>query len=227
MRTGLADQLSLLRRCLKQQLWPTVMIESCVMMNSEKQNMLLMAGQPVFCRQPFSLRYALLGIFISLFLVACDNDVELKSSVPDFILVLNDDNMHEFTVRFAHDYLNTLENLVNASTHYRLADDGDGLTTYRNQQWTPLYIEKKYYYQAVLQKNKPNIYRASIDPLFDKFDRLINISVNLKHAVLDRDDDRWQQTLAMIKRDKQVVTALIKSSGESKRFDATASKLHQ
>lgn len=183
-------------------------------MDSERQNMCFMPG------------HALLAVFVSLFLVACSDDVELKSSVPDFILELSDDNMYEFTVRFAHDYLDMLDNLLNASIDYKLADDGDGLSAYRNQQWTPLYIEKKSYYQAVLQKNKPNIYRASIDPLFDKFDRLINISVNLKHAVRDHDDDRWEQTLAMIKRDKQVVRALIKSSGEKKMLGNNVSKLH-
>ncbi len=155
------------------------------------------------------LRSALFGVLIGLSLLGCEPQAE-QSQVPRSILTLNDTNDATFTRDFAQDYLTTLASLENAYHDYRQRDDANGFIRYRNLEWTPAYIEKKAYYQAVLQKNKPYIYRAAMNPLFDKFDRLITISVNLKHALLEHNETQWQQTEALIAADRLAVSGFIR-----------------
>ncbi len=160
------------------------------------------------------LRSALFGVLIGLSLLGCGPQAE-QSQVPRSILTLNDTNDATFARDFAQDYLATLASLENAYHDSRQRDDANGFIRYRNLEWTPAYIEKKAYYQAVLQKNKPYIYRAAMNPLFDKFDRLITISVNLKHALRDHNDAQWRQAKALIDADKAVVMRQLSAAGES------------
>ena len=160
-------------------------------------------------RQTFDLKSLLFWICISLFLVSCGNNTE-KSEV---ILLLNDENIDEFTVNFAYEYFDTLDRLVVAFRTYKQADDSHGFINFKNKAWNREYINRKRDYQTVLEKNRLYISKTSIKPLFDKFEALLYISLNLKDSLLNDSEAQSQTTLTTIKEDKRVVNAAIKLAG--------------
>lgn len=168
-------------------------------------------------RQTFGYKFLLPWICISLFLASCGNNFERSEAT----LLLNNENINEFTVNFAHEYFDTLDRLLVAFGTYKKADDSHGFIDFTNKAWDREYTIRNHYYQTVLEKNRFYISQKSIKPLFDKFEELLDIGLNLKYSLLNDNEAQSQTTLTTIKKDKRVVNAAIKLAGRgSKRHAA-------
>jgi len=154
-----------------------------------------------------------LWLCISLAIMSCgDKDADKKTAEPVAIPTLNEKNSDAFTLNFGHDYYTQLEALVKALNKYQQANDQFGFVHYRNNIWTPKYIKSKNFYQAVLQKNQSYLSKTTIKPLFDRFENLIYIGINLKHAFLDDNQDLMDKTFAEIDHDKKIVATVLESA---------------
>ncbi|MGB0467185.1 MAG: hypothetical protein ACPGF7_06575, partial [Pontibacterium sp.] len=165
------------------------------------------SGRSVFC-----LKSIFMGALLGSLLTACCQDAEQGELKSAIIPVLSPNNIGEFSESFAHDYFNTLESLENAFDAYENTEDTDAFITFRNREWTPLYIKNKAYYQAVLHKNKATVYRASIDPLFTGFDRLVVIGLDLKHAALENNNNLRERAFLRIATDTKAVKQVLSST---------------
>ncbi|OUR71208.1 hypothetical protein A9Q78_10420 [Methylophaga sp. 41_12_T18] len=164
-----------------------------------------------------NIRYILLSLAISFFLVACgDNKV-----APIEIIKLSSTNIDAFTVELANDYLTTVDSLVTEFKKHKKANDAYGFTQYRNYYWTPAYIEKKDYYAAVIEQNRDFLANSKIRPIFNKFDNLIYFGVDLKNSLLEKDRKLLDKTMVSLKKEKADVIAVLKATGlvtEFKKF---------
>ena len=158
-----------------------------------------------------NLNYVLLCLCMSLFITACGGDKAPEETTPEMI-VLNDDNITVFTLRFAKEYIHTLNKLISGFHEAKKSNSSYNFVLYRNKTWTPEYIERKHYYEAILKNNSAYIATSPVKPLFDKFSSLIFIGINLKNGLLDQDQDKLQKTMITIEEDKAVVKAIIKSA---------------
>ena len=168
------------------------------------------------------LNFLILG-FLSLFLVGCsDNSTEAETAPTSppvaEILELNADNIEEFTLTFADNYIETVDTLLIAFKKYKKADDPYGFAQYRNFQWTPKYIEKKDYYLAVIEKNRAFIETSKVKPLFNKFDNLIYYGIDLKRSLLNKDRKLLDETVAALNTQEAIVNTVIKSAGLESKF---------
>jgi len=151
----------------------------------------------------------LLLLCISFTLTACDKGPdEAGQSKP--IIVLNDSNVKQFTQNLAKDYVKTQKALLDAFYSHQKAGDAHGFTQYRNFNWTPMFIEKKDYYQAVLDKNRSYISKKEIKSLFLRFENLIYIGINLKKGLLNENQGLVKETLAEAAEDKKIILTLAK-----------------
>jgi hypothetical protein len=169
--------------------------------------------KPYINAPTFTVKYLFFWICISLFLVSCDKEAtDPKIAKQVTIPILDDSNVKEFTLNFAHDYYSQLEDLVNTLNTYQQSGDSFGFVRYRNNVWTPKYIAKKDFYHNVLEQNQVYVSKTTIKPLFDRFENLIYIGINLKNAFLDDNKVLMTETLTEISHDKEIVGSVLKSS---------------
>jgi len=142
--------------------------------------------------------------------VSCDKSSEKAVEKAKPIIDLNDANVKQFTQSLSKDYIKVQKDLLDSFYSHKKAGDSYGFTQYRNLKWTPAYIEKKDYYQAVLDKNRAYITTAGIKPLFLRFENLIYIGINLKNGLLNDDQALLKTTLAEASADKKIVESFAK-----------------
>lgn len=147
----------------------------------------------------------LLLLMITVTMNAC-SEPPAEPVVKVEIIILDNGNISAFKQQLLQDYVTTRNELLNQFKAFKKANDPYAFVQYRNFEWTPNYIEKKDYYQAVLKKNKAYIDKVSLKPLFLKFDNLLIIGVNLKNALLESDDELLKSTYAQIKADHTVIS---------------------
>jgi len=151
-----------------------------------------------------------LSLCLSLTLVSCDNGSEKTVEKAKPIPVLNDANVKQFTQALSKDYVETQTALLDAFYSHKKSGDSHGFTQYRNYTWTPVFIEKKDYYQAVLDKNRSYVTRKALKPAFIRFENLIYIGLSLKNGLLNDDQEMMQAALAEAKADKKLVQFVAK-----------------
>ena len=151
-----------------------------------------------------------LSLCLSLTLVSCDNASEKTVEKAKPIPVLNDANIKQFTQALSKDYVETQKDLLDAFYDHKKAGDAHGFTEFRNYDWTPAFIVKKDYYQAVLDKNRSYVTRKAIKPAFIRFENLIYIGLSLKNGLLNDDQEMMQAALAEAEADKKLVEFVAK-----------------
>lgn len=160
-------------------------------------------------------------ILVSLFaLASCQQQdsskqAELDSVKPLAIIQLNDHNIEEFSLIFAEHYQLMLDELLHGFNQAKEEDDSHIFVSYRNFHWTPNYIEKKEYYQAVLEQNRTYVTQSPVRPLFDHFERLIYIGLDLKHGLNDNNEALLRKTFFIIENDKKDIEAILKRVANS------------
>jgi len=143
---------------------------------------------------------------LSLSLFGCDTADNKEVSVTKEITTLTDKNIKTFTKTLLKDYVEARSELLAQFKTFKKANDKYGFAKYRNHTWTPKYIEKKEYYNAVLDENRAYIDKAGVKPLFLRFENLLYIGVNLKNSLLNDDDELLQTTYAEIKEDHATIS---------------------
>jgi hypothetical protein len=146
-------------------------------------------------------------------LSACDSSEEThKEANPKQIITLNDSNLNAFTIEFANHYLTTLKGLTDAYQKAKKSDDAFSFVQYRNYEWTPSYVEKKRYYQAVQEKNKAFLSNTHTQKLFAPFERLIFVGIELKKGLSNNDKTLIKKAYTTIKRDHHIVKTVLAAS---------------
>ena len=136
-------------------------------------------------------------IITALLLSGCNDD----SQVPQGYQI-NEINQIDFVREISADYLRLSEQIQVQYLRYKLSGDTDAYMAYRNQQWTPEYIDLKRKYEAVLNKSKAYVYRHQLDNLFDRFFDLQELALHLKHSLQKKDWELERQAMKRLARDK-------------------------
>lgn len=161
----------------------------------------------------------LLLVLSPLVLISCQQqdttEEQQQTNDKPTIIEINDQNVEEFSIIFAEHYQLMLDELLHGFNEARNEDDSHVFVSYRNFHWTPKYIEKKEYYQLVLKKNQAYIARSPVKRLFDHFEQLIYIGLDLKHGLADNDETLLRKTFVIIDHDKQDIAAILKRIANS------------
>ena len=158
-------------------------------------------------RQPYRLFTGLLVACLVLLLHGCGNDAT-EEKAPRLVPQLSDLNIKEFVTTFQQDYERSLGDIENAYDKHKSKQDPNGYMIYRNQIWTPTYIELKNHYSAVLYTNKPYLARKRLLPLFSMFDNVLKIGLDLKKAMSDDDERYHGRAVDSIQKERLAFTKL-------------------
>lgn len=137
-------------------------------------------------------------------------EAELATTQPSAVILLDEHNVKEFSTVFAEQYQLMLDELLHGFNEAKEKEDSHIFVSYRNFHWTPSYIEKKEYYQRVREKNLAYLSHSPVRRLFDRFDRLIYIGLDLKHGLNDNDQVLLRKTFYIIDKDKREIEAVLK-----------------
>ncbi|NQY27719.1 MAG: hypothetical protein HRT92_11170 [Piscirickettsiaceae bacterium] len=159
-----------------------------------------------------NLKYLAFYFLIGLFLSACGEQDTTTKAPPKTkeVLTLSDSNIKSFTHNFVKEYLNTLDDLINAYETAKKNDTGYKFVNYRNHTWTPNFKERKDYYEALLRKNNAFVKKAGIKPLFEKFSSMLYIGIYLKRGIIDDDQETLEKALNLIVNDRKIVKSFSK-----------------
>lgn len=116
-------------------------------------------------------------------------------------------NQVDFVREITADYLRLTDQIQIKYQLHKKTSDADGYMLYRNQQWTPEYIDLKRKYESVLNKSKAYVYRHQLDNLFDRFFDLQGLALHLKHSLQKQDWDLEQQAMKRLARDREEVAS--------------------
>jgi len=172
---------------------------------------LVTAGTVLKCRLTTK-ALLLSSLFISLLMAGCSQEYESQvGTKPEVeIVILSKDNQKAFIRTMVSDYLLTSEQLQKKFSEFEITGDAYGFIEYRNQNWTPRYIEQKAYYQELLYRNKAYVYRNQLEPLFQCYDELQKLALHLKHSLRDKDTALKRAAFKRLKQDREKVTALLR-----------------
>ncbi len=153
-------------------------------------------------------------IALSVAVTGCNEqnkDTTSKAENPT-IPVLNKTNIRAFSLNLQQDYDLSLNSLIEQFNLAQENGDSYSFVSYRNHKWTPVYMEKKDFYAAVFNQNKAYLETSSIAPLFNLFESLIYVGLNLKHGLLDNDKTVIEQALADAKNEQTLVHSIVAST---------------
>ncbi|SER04318.1 hypothetical protein SAMN03080615_03700 [Amphritea atlantica] len=153
----------------------------------------------------FRSRLAILPLLLVLFALSGCSD-EQQGDTPTIIYEqLEPSNQQAFIQQMVTRYLMLSDRLQQQYLAYKAANDADGFILFRNNEWTPEYIEYKTHYDQVFYEQKAYIYRHQLDGLFDLFFGLHKLSVHLKHSLLEKDWKLEQQVLQKLTADQAAI----------------------
>ncbi|MBE0439028.1 MAG: hypothetical protein IBX57_04525 [Gammaproteobacteria bacterium] len=160
-------------------------------------------------RQCSNFRF-LIWIGLSLVLTACDGgSTSSDTTEPATIPEINAATVGRFLSDFKQDYDDSLNTLLQQFESAQKIDDAYSFVDFRNNKWTPAYINNKNFYAAVFEHNENYLKSSPIAPLFDSFDSLIYTGINLKNGLLNNDKGLIDQTLAEAKADQELVHSIV------------------
>lgn len=161
----------------------------------------------------FRLFACVLMLFSSLFLSACMEEEKAPRVVP----TLTEQNLREFMSVASHEYDQIIDKLEVAFNESKAAQDPDEFISYRNREWTWEYLELKEHYAAVLDKNRRFVASHQLQPLFDEYNGILEIGLDLKHALTENNARRERRGMESIKRGRiniaKVLLRVSKASG--------------
>ena len=153
------------------------------------------------------LKTVFLGLLLSLLIVACNQQSDAKNKpIPQ----LNDDNIDAFALSLGKDYFRTAASLTTSFKSHKQSGKSYQFTQFRNNTWTPAYIKEKKFYQSVYQQNKIYINSSKRKPLFLAYENLIYIGVDLKNALLNKNNLLEKEAMASLRQDKASIKAILK-----------------
>jgi hypothetical protein len=154
-------------------------------------------------------------LFISLLMLvlagcsSSENEQE-KSAVN---INLTNKNIVSFSQRISDDYFTNINALFQAYQKAALSDKPHEFVNYRNGTWTDNYISKKNYYSKVYETNEKFIISSPIKPLFEEFENLIYIGLDLKNGLLNADQARISNAYSETKQAKLKINSIRQQLG--------------
>lgn len=143
----------------------------------------------------------ILALILSvLFISGCNDEPEAPQGYE-----INKINQVDFVREISANYLRLSEQIQVQYLRYKHTGDTNAYMVYRNQKWTPEYIDLKRKYQDSLNKSKAYVYRNQLDNLFDRFFDLQKLALHLKHSLINQDWELEQQAMKRLARDKEEV----------------------
>ncbi|WP_261843188.1 hypothetical protein [Aliamphritea ceti] len=155
-------------------------------------------------------------ILLTLLMVSACNQETAEEKAMRMAPTLTDNNVRKFVSIAGKDYDQILDRLEVAYDKYKAEEDSLGFIGYRNTKWTWEYIELKNHYAAVLKKNRKFVASHSLQPIFDQYEGILLIGLDLKHALTENNRRRERRAFESIKRGRIVMAkALLKVSQAS------------
>ncbi|MDO6562692.1 hypothetical protein Q4488_04780 [Amphritea sp. 1_MG-2023] len=127
------------------------------------------------------------------------------------IVLIDKANPQVFVRHIVSEYLTLSDELVMQYQRYKAEDDAHGFILFRNNHWTPAYIDSKRGYDKTLFNQKAYIYRHQLNGVFDTFFELQQLSILLKHSLLNQDWHLEQQALQRISEDRLIMMKYLKT----------------
>lgn len=135
-----------------------------------------------------------------LFISGCNEEPQAPPAYE-----INEINQIDFVRQISADYLRLSEQIQVQYLRYKHTGDTNGYMVFRNQKWTPEYIDLKRKYEQILNRSKAYVYRNQLNTLFDRFFDLQKLALHLKHSLQKQDWDLEAQAMKRLARDKQEV----------------------
>ena len=157
-----------------------------------------------------------LVILLTLFLVSACKQETPEEKAMRMAPTLTEQNVRKFVSIAGKDYNDILSQLENAYGKYKADNDSLGFIGYRNTQWTWEYLELKRHYAAVLKKNRKFVASHSLQPVFDEYEGILNIGLDLKHALSEGNKRRERRAFESIKRGKIVMAKTLLKVSQAK-----------
>jgi len=148
------------------------------------------------------------SLLIMMLFTACDQSSPNKTTTLA-IPTLDNGTVKTFAIKFQEDYDKQLNSLLTQFDRAYKNNDSYSFTDFRNNKWTPAYIKHKNFYAEVYNQNKDFLKTSQITPLFQRFESLIYIGINLKNGLLDSDKTLIEQTLTEAKADQKLVHSIV------------------
>ncbi len=155
-------------------------------------------------------------ILLTLFLVSACKQETPEEKAMRMAPTLTEQNVRKFVSIAGKDYDNILGQLETAYDKFKAEDDSLGFIGYRNTQWTWEYIELKRHYAAVLEKNRKFVASHSLQPVFDEYEGILNIGLDLKHALSEGNKRRERRAFESIRRGKIVMAKTLLKVSQAK-----------
>lgn len=165
-----------------------------------------------------SLKPLFVGLFLSIFIIACNQESDsekVEKTETKEIPQLNDSNIHAFSASLSKEYFNTVNKLITAFDSHKKAGKHFEFTQFRNNIWTPAYMEEKDFYQSVYKKNKAYINSSNTKPLFLAYENLIYTGIYLKRSLLNEDVGLEKEARTSLEQDKAAIKAVLKLQNNS------------
>lgn len=148
-------------------------------------------------------------------LTACSDSNQQDKVTASTAIELDDSNINTFTVKTAKKYQTLASKLFKAFEQAQKANDEHSFIDYRNNVWTPKYIEYKQYLQKTQQSNKAYLAdKTTTNRLFDAYENLIYIGLDLKNGLLNKDDEQIANAYKAYKKDQKNIKAILVKSNK-------------
>ncbi len=160
-------------------------------------------------------RNSFLILLAALMISACSQETPEEKAMR-MAPTLTDKNVYKFVSIAGKDYDQILDRLELAYSKYKSEDDSLGFIGYRNTKWTWEYIELKNHYAAVLKKNRKFVASHSLQPVFDQYEGILLIGLDLKHALTESNHRRERRAFESIKRGRIVMAKTLLQISQAK-----------
>ncbi|RTE66588.1 hypothetical protein EH243_05725 [Amphritea opalescens] len=149
-------------------------------------------------------------------ITGCQEEPEPEPEAKPVVLTIDTTDPQAFVRHIVGEYLVITDQLVSQYQHFKAAKDTQGFILYRNNHWTPTYIDSKRSYEKTLFNQKAYIYRQQLNGLFDLFFELQKLSILLKHSLLKEDWGLEEQAMSRIAKDRLLMMKYLKAEDVGK-----------
>lgn len=149
-----------------------------------------------------------------LLMTGCQEEPEPESK--RVALTIDTSDPQVFVRHIVGEYLTISDELVFQYQQFKAAKDSQGFILFRNNHWTPAYIDSKRLYEETLFNQKAYIYRQQLNGVFDTFFDLQKLSVLLKHSLLKEDWALEKQAMSRIAKDRMLMMKYLKAEDVGK-----------
>lgn len=131
--------------------------------------------------------------------------------------IINDANFDDLVIEMNDYYISSVTDLFQ---HYAMYKDKERhvFINWRNKEWSPVYDNKREYYDDVIAKNRDYITSQSANSFFIAIPELYQLSLDVMYAVKDQDISKLQLARDRFKKEAGMMNEYLKSRGLESRI---------